>query len=402
MTMKRLDLQSTRRPSVTLLITDELIRPGRAQFKALPTIRSLWRGYEPLILAKPQPSKTLQTKHHHLTVGSLGAGRFIKPVEELIAWTIERGRLSYNPVLRSALAKTALLNRPCHLIFFDEPRELVFHAVVAIANMAAAHGIDGVKLHPVGASAETVDAITRHARGARPGRLSDIVNFDTVIFVNVAPYTNEQWLEQFLQARPDLTETRAVVLVGESSAGSRYVHAFPPTSYDGTLAQAILGAERSQRWVVPTSQRPHFPYYFDGLRTMQLGVTEDVFESADDLAQAFDRALGQPHHFNLFSIDSQMVKLSTLDRLIGKFAAPYIKSGGALLLLSGAHDPGTMLSGVMADRALGRDLVSAALSDDYGLGSVGRPQGTICDVAPTVLKLLGLPIPYQMMGKPLV
>lgn len=400
--MKQLDFQSTRRPSVSLILIDELIRPGRARFRSLPAVRSLWREYEPIILAKPQSPKTLQTRHDHLTIGTIGAGRFIKPVEELIAWTIERGRLNTNPVLRSILARTSLLGRTCHLVFFNEPRELVFHAIVSIANMAAAQGIEHIMLHPVGVSDDMLAQITQHAVGTGVGKLSEIENFDTVICINVAPYTNEYWLDQFLSARPDLTDLSAVVLAGELSPNERYLRAFPTISYDGTLAEAIFGSEHSQQRIFSTSQHPQVPYYFDGLRTMQLGVDDQVVATVDELAQAFDRALASPSHFNVFSIDSKMVKPGMFDRLLGKFVVPYFNYGGSLILVSGIQDPGPMLSGVIADRALAKDLVSAALSDHYGLASVGRPQGAISDIAPTVLRFLGLPIPSQMTGRPLI
>ncbi len=400
--MKQIDLQSVRRPSVSLILIDELIRPGRARFQSLPTIRSLWREYEPIILGKPESPSTLQTRHDHLTIGSIGAGRFIKPVEELIAWTIERGRLNTNPVLRSILARTSLLGRSCHLVFFNEPRELVFHAIVSIANMAAAQGIEQIMLHPVGVSDDMIAQIMPRAVGTRLGQLSEIENFDTVICTNVSPYTNEYWLDQFLNARPDLTDLSAVVLAGEPSGSERYLRVFPTISYDGTLAEAILGSEHSHQRTFPNSQHPHLPYYFDGLRTMQLGVKDQVVTNVDELAQAFDRALATPSHFNVFSIDSNMVKPAMFDRLLGKFVVPYFHAGGSLILVSGIQDPGPILSGVIADRALAKDLVSSAFADNYGLASVGSPQGNISDVAPTVLKLLGLPIPSQMTGKSLV
>jgi len=401
--MKQFDLDSVRRPAVSLILVDELFRPGRAQFKSLPTIRSLWRGYEPIILAKPQATSTLQTRHDHLTIGSIGAGRFIKPVEELIAWTIERGRLNTNPVLRTALAKTALLGRTCHLVFFDEPRELMFHAIIAITNMAAAQGIERIMLHPIGVPDDAMTEITRHAPGARVGTLTEIENFDTVICLNVAPFTNEHWLGQFLTARPDLTDLSAVALVGESmSGGKRYLRAFPPTSYDGTLAEALFANEHSHERVLPAPQSLHLSYYFDGLRTMQLGIDEQVVANVDELAKAFDRTLQKPSHLSVFSIDSKMVKPGLFDRLLGKFSTPYLGSGAALIVLSGIQDPGSMLSGVIADRALAKDLVSAAFADNFGLASVGNPQGNITDVAPTVLKLLGLPVPIQMTGRSLI
>ncbi|MBI3261162.1 hypothetical protein HYZ64_02205 [Candidatus Berkelbacteria bacterium] len=400
--MKQIDLQSVRRPSVSLIMIDELIRPGRARFQSLPTVRYLWRGYEPIILAKPQSPKTLQTRHDHLTIGTIGAGRFIKPVEELIAWTIERGRLNTNPVLRTVLAKTSLLGRTCHLVFFSQPRELVFHAIIAIANMAAAQGIEQIVLHPVGVPDDMIAQIMQHAAGTRLGTLTEIENFDTVISINVAPYTNEYWLDQFLNARPDLTDLSAVVLAGEPSHNERYLRAFPTISYDGTLAEAILASEHSHQRTFPNSQHPHLPYYFDGLRTMQLGVQDQVVANVDELAQAFDRALANPSHFNVFSIDSTMVKPAMFDRLLGRFVVPYFNAGGSLILVSGIQDPGPMLSGVIADRALAKDLVSSAFADNYGLASVGRPQGAISDIAPTVLKLLGLPIPVQMTGRSLV
>lgn len=401
--MKRFDLESTSRPSVTLVLIDDLLRPGRVQFRSLPQLRFLWRQFEPLVLAKPVQPKTLQTKAHHLTVGSLGAGRLIKPVEELIAWAIEKGRITANPVLRKTIAKTALLDRPLHLLFFDEPAELVYHSIFAIANMAAAQGIERIVLHPCeGGSSDAVAQLTSRLSGVRVGRLTDIENFDTLIFLNFAPYTHESWLEQFLNARPDLSNINAVVLAGEPTDDRRLSRAFPSPTYDSTLPEVLLAHERSQQRFFPSSQSPHIPYYFNGLRRMQLGVTEQTVSDADTFAKIFEDILRKPAHFNLMSVDSLTIKLGALDRLLAKFTPSYTKSGGALLVISGVADQGSVLSGVLADRALQKNLVRAALADHYGLANVGRPHGVVSDVAPTILKLLGLPIPYQMTGRPLI
>lgn len=401
--MKQFDVQPTQRPSVSLFLVDQLVRPGRAQFRLLPTIRFLWRHFEPMILTKPIPPAPLQTQPHHLTIGSIGTGRLVKPVEELIAWAIEKGQLTRNPILRKTLARTALLGRPVHIIFPSVPEQLVFSSVFALCQMAIGHGIDRMMLHPIGTMPQdVVDGLTGRLGNVTAGRLTEIENYDTLLLVNFAPYSNEQWLEHFLNARPDLTQVSVVLLAGELQGLGRFVTAFPNVGYEASLSEVILGNELSQLRVYPPSHAPHLPYYFDGLRSMRMGIGDKLVGSADELSLALDKTRQELPRFSLFSVDTGAVKLSAFDRLLGGFIPDYTRAGGASLILTGIEDPNPLLLAVLVDRMVERDLVAAALQDHFGLNAVGRPHGVVSDVAPTILKLLGLPIPYQMTGRPLV
>jgi len=400
--MKQFDLSPTNRPSVALVLLSELIRPGRPEFAALPAFRQLWRRYHPIILTRPTPPPELDTRPHHLTVGSIGAGRLIKPVEELIAWAIQKGRLVQNPLLRKTFARTALLDRAVHFIFPAKPEQLVLTTLLALANMATAHGIDRASLVPMTAAAENLaQALINRFRNLSRGSLAAIGPHDTIVFLNFAPYSNEDWLNRFLSSRPDLVSTNVILLAGEPPS-TQLVTAFPSIAYDGTLAEVLIGQEMSQQRYFPSHQLPHIPYYFDGLRSLTLGVDNQAFSGADELRSLLEDILRTLPKFTVISLDRTITPLNIADQLIGKFIFNYARLGGSALIVSGVDGVSPVLTGAIVDPAFEKNLVSSAFHDHYGLASVGSPHGNISDVAPTVLKLLGLPIPYQMTGRSLV
>ncbi len=401
--MKQLDVEYTKRPSVTLILLDELLRPGRAEFQTLPNFKLLWRRFEPIVLTRPVYPADMQTPLHHLMLGAIGTGRIVKPVEEMITWALEKNQLAKNQIVMTLFQKTAVLDRTLHIAFHSSPPPLASSVLLELSKLAMGAGVSRIILHPISHYHQSfVSELIHHIPIAEIGSLSDIQNFDSLVLLNFAPFTHEAWLTRLLKARPDLAALKVVSLVGEFEGGWPAT-AFPPTIHEGGLSQTLLAREYRHERVFPKQYHRELAYYFDGLRTHSLGVSEVPIENADELKRAFEATQQTLPHFASFYITRDLIRMASLDGLLGDFVPGYLKHGGAIILLSGIEHRGTsILSGIIVDRAVEKDLVRSALFDDYGLAAAGKPHGVISDVAPTVLKMLGVPIPYQMTGRSLV
>jgi 2,3-bisphosphoglycerate-independent phosphoglycerate mutase len=102
-------------------------------------------------------------------------------------------------------------------------------------------------------------------------------------------------------------------------------------------------------------------------------------------------------------LGAAITAVEVVDKGIGRIADAVIKKGGALFITA---DHGNCE--LMIDPATGQPHTAHTLNpvpllyiNEADRDAKLRPGGRICDVAPTMLELMGLPIPAAMTGKSL-
>lgn len=201
--------------------------------------------------------------------------------------------------------------------------------------------------------------------------------------------------------------------------------AFPPFSMARIMAEVLQDADRTQFRTAETEKYPHVTYFFNGgheppyrgeercLIPSQKVATYDLAPemSADGIANALVRAMqAREHDFLLCNFaNADMVghtgvfpavleAVATVDRCLGRILAA-AEASGTRLLITADHGNAEM----MLDPRTGGPH-TAHTTNPVPLVGVGdgigplRRGGALCDVAPTVLGLLGLPQPAEMTG----
>ncbi|MDZ4258915.1 MAG: 2,3-bisphosphoglycerate-independent phosphoglycerate mutase [Gemmatimonadales bacterium] len=205
--------------------------------------------------------------------------------------------------------------------------------------------------------------------------------------------------------------------------------AFEPMSMARILAEELSLAGRSQFRTAETEKYPHVTYFFNGgnevpwngeereLVPSQQVATYDLAPemSAAGITDTLVRALGRgDHDFFLANLaNADMVghtgvmpavirAVETVDQSLTRIVAA-AEASGARLLVTADHGNAEQ----MIDPATGGPHTAHTtnpvpfLAVDRNTAPL-RGGGALCDVAPTILHLLGLPQPEQMTGRSLL
>ena len=201
--------------------------------------------------------------------------------------------------------------------------------------------------------------------------------------------------------------------------------AFPPFTLDRILGEVLADRSLTQFRTAETEKYPHVTYFFNGgveppfrceerllvpspkVATYDLQPEMSAVEVTDGLCRTLERA---EHDFLLCNFaNADMVgqtgvvpailrAVETVDQCLGRIVSSAARSGTRLLITA---DHGNCE--VMIDPETGGPH-TAHTTNPVPLVAVGtditrlRSGGALCDVAPTILELMGLPQPEQMTG----
>ncbi|HKJ05380.1 MAG TPA: 2,3-bisphosphoglycerate-independent phosphoglycerate mutase [Geopsychrobacteraceae bacterium] len=206
--------------------------------------------------------------------------------------------------------------------------------------------------------------------------------------------------------------------------------AFPHEGYSNILAEVIADAGLTQLRIAETEKYAHVTFFFNGgvekawpgedrilipspkeVATYDLKpsmsaneVTDEVVSRVESLA--YDLIIlnfANPDMVGHTGVLSAAIEaMETVDRCVGRVVASILAVGGQLLITA---DHGNCEK--MTDASGGA--YTAHTSNPVPLVLVGEKQksaelrdGILADLAPTLLRLLGLPQPVEMTGKPLI
>ncbi|HWQ24518.1 MAG TPA: 2,3-bisphosphoglycerate-independent phosphoglycerate mutase [Gaiellaceae bacterium] len=244
---------------------------------------------------------------------------------------------------------------------------------------------------------------------------------DAAIFFNFRPDRARQLSQRLLEAGVDLTTM------------TRYRDDFPcPVVLEeqevrDTLAEVLSRAGARQLHVAETEKYAHVTYFFNGGEEREWeGETRILVPSprdvpsydlkpemaAEEVAVRFCAEIGDGYRFAVVnfanpdmvghtgSIPAVVAAVETVDRCLGQ-VVECVRDAGGISLVTADHGNAEVLleaDGVSPHTAHTANPVPLIATDG---GLALRDGGELADLAPTVLSLLGLPVPAAMTGRPL-
>jgi 2,3-bisphosphoglycerate-independent phosphoglycerate mutase len=299
-----------------------------------------------------------------------------------------------------------------------------FDASSAEAALAAAY-----------ARGETDEFVRPTAIRAPGGDAARVADGDTVVFMNFRSDRARQITRPFIEpgfdafARAAAPRLAAFVSLTEYNAEFRVPVAFPPERLGNTLGAWLAAHGRRQLRIAETEKYAHVTFFFNGGREPPFELEDRILVpsptdvptydlkpamSAAPLTDALVAAIAGGRydlivcnfanpdmvgHSGDFAATVQAIE--AVDACLGRIVAALARAGGELLITA---DHGNAEQ--LFDPATGQ-AHTAHTTNPVPLVYVGRPAtlaagGTLADIAPTLLTLLGLPIPAEMTGRPLV
>ncbi len=244
---------------------------------------------------------------------------------------------------------------------------------------------------------------------------------DSAVFFNFRPDRARQLSQRLLEANVDLTTMTCY------RADFACPVAFDEQIVKNTLADVLSASGARQLHVAETEKYAHVTYFFNGgVEAEHEGETRILVPSPRDVAsydlkpemsalEVTDRLcdeLGRGYRFAVVnfanpdmvghtgSIPAVVTAVETADRCLGTVVASVQAAGGVCLVTADHGNAEVMLEpdGVSPHTAHTSNPVPLIVTDE---GLALRSGGGLSDLAPTILALLGIPIPGDMTGTPI-
>jgi 2,3-bisphosphoglycerate-independent phosphoglycerate mutase len=244
---------------------------------------------------------------------------------------------------------------------------------------------------------------------------------DAVIFFNFRPDRARQLTQCLSEAR-----IRPTTLT-EYHEDWDYPVAFPPARPSVTLASTLADRGKRQLHVAETEKYAHVTYFFNGGEEDEYpGEERRLVDSPRDVptydkkpemsareaARAFTQSWGETDFtFGIINfanpdmvghtgvIEAAVKGIETVDECLGQVVEAVRKSGGVCVITADHGNADQMLEpDGSPNTAHSKNPVPLIVTADVG---ELREGGTLADVAPTILALLGEEQPADMSGKPL-
>ncbi len=301
----------------------------------------------------------------------------------------------------------------------------LFEAASAQAGLEAAYARDE--------GDEFVKATAIVPPGQKPVRIED---GDVVIFMNFRADRARQLTRAFCEAGFSGFERARVPKLGRFVSLTDYSKAFdipvvfPQGKIDNVLGEYLASLGMTQLRIAETEKYAHVTFFFDGgadrefegeerilvpspkVATYDLQPEMSAQEVTDRLVEAIEGGrfdviicnfanpdmVGHTGNF-----DAAVKAIATIDRCLGRLRDALRKVGGEMLITADHGNAERMLD---ADSGQSHTAHTTNPVPFIYVGDrparIARGDGALSDIAPTMLTLLGVPIPDEMDGKPLV
>ncbi|MFD2407455.1 2,3-bisphosphoglycerate-independent phosphoglycerate mutase [Azorhizophilus paspali] len=293
-------------------------------------------------------------------------------------------------------------------------------AETAAAGLQAAYARD-----------ESDEFVKATAIGA-PARVED---GDAVVFMNFRADRARELSRTFVEAdfkefeRPRVPRLAGFVTLTQYSASIPAPCAFPPTELTNVLGEYLANNGKTQLRIAETEKYAHVTFFFSGGREEPFAGEERILipspqvatydlkpeMSAPEVTERMVEAIENRRYDVIIAnyangdmvghtgvFEAAVKAVECLDASLGRIVAALEKVGGEALITA---DHGNVEQ--MQDESTGQ-AHTAHTCEPVPFIYVGkralriREGGVLADVAPTILKLLDLPQPQEMTGRPLV
>jgi 2,3-bisphosphoglycerate-independent phosphoglycerate mutase len=205
---------------------------------------------------------------------------------------------------------------------------------------------------------------------------------------------------------------------------------FLPVPLDAIFAEIVANAGLRQLRIAETEKYAHVTFFFNGgvetpfsgedrelipsprVKTYDLQPEMSAAEVTDRLVAAVRSGAYDFIFVNYANpdmvghtgmLDAAIKAISTVDRCLGRLEEAVREAGGALLITADHGNAETMtdpVTGAPFTSHTVNDVPVILVNGPAGVGTLRS--GRLADVAPTLLELIGLPVPPQMTGESLI
>ena len=259
---------------------------------------------------------------------------------------------------------------------------------------------------------------------------------DAVIFFNFRPDRARQLCRMLADIDPEWSfetsppETRLVTMT-EYDETFPFPVAFPPEEPQQTLGETLAEAGKTQLRLAESEKYAHVTYFLNGGREVEFdGEIRRIIESPDvptydekpemsaaavtdtaiDLVESEDPDAMVLNYANPDMVghtgdfDAAVAAVEAVDEQLGRLVEAVEAAGGHVLVTAdhgNADDMGTPESPHTAHTTNPVPFVYLTPEGDDG-GRTVRSGGSLCDIAPTMLELMGIERPAAMTGESLL
>ena len=258
---------------------------------------------------------------------------------------------------------------------------------------------------------------------------------DSVIFFNFRPDRAREMTRAFTQEGFDgfslQGKKRRVHWVCMTQYDEKFVGvdiAFRPETYKNTLGEYLSSLGKTQVRIAETEKYAHVTFFFNGgvekpndgedrilvpskkqYATYDLVPEMSAYEVTDKALAALDSGkydvmilnyanCDMVGHTGVF--DAAVKAVHAVDDCVGRLVNAILAKGGSVLLTADHGNAERMCDEkgcVVTSHST--NLVPFILIDDRLKDKVTLENGALCDIAPTMLYVMGLPVPAEMTGK---
>ncbi|MDY0266687.1 MAG: 2,3-bisphosphoglycerate-independent phosphoglycerate mutase [Methanimicrococcus sp.] len=273
-------------------------------------------------------------------------------------------------------------------------------------------------------------------------RISSIRDGDSVIFFNFRPDRARQLTYAFTEPEEKIGFKRDVfprvhfVCMTQYDEGLDVPIAYPPKDLKNTLGKYLSVCGKRQLRIAETEKYAHVTFFFNGgveepdeneervlipspkVATYDLKPEMSAFEVTDALIQKIDEKdydlivlnfanMDMVGHTGDFSAAKKAVE--AVDFCVGKLAEKILEKGGALFITAD-HGNAECMEEASGDHCTAHTTnpVKMIYVDDKNIDPATKKpikilrDGRLCDIAPTLLEIMGMEIPPEMTGKTLL
>ena len=300
------------------------------------------------------------------------------------------------------------------------------------AGYRARTALEGLQMaYQRGETDEFIRATAIVPEGQQPARMED---GDAIVFMNFRSDRARQISRTFIDPRFDAFEREHLPRLGVYCTLTGYSEdfdvpvAFPPERIRNSFGEYISNLGLKQLRIAETEKYPHVTFFFNGgqevaypgedrilvpsphVATYDLQPEMSAFEVTDKLVAAirsrkYDAIICNYANADMVghtgNLEAAIKAIETVDACLGKVVTAMREIGGEILITA---DHGN--AEMMRDEAT-QQAHTAHTLNLVPLLYVGRrarlaETGALEDVAPTLLKIMGLDQPVEMTGRPLL